>query len=149
MVFLLHPHRPVCLCVRLHTHLCASLRSGGSTASCCSSAHSKLRSKKSHQRAAAAVDSELVNAMISPLRAAPLATVVSLDVAMTRFLLRNSKLHVRTHSCSRYICCLRSLCSDSNRFTQNSLRKFELLSRMATRVSRHRSASQATRSMRR
>ena len=80
-VFLVHLQRPVCLCMRSRVHLCLCVcvggrthacvdqtcRSGGSTTSCCSSAHSRLRLKKRHQKAAAAdVDSELVNAMISP-----------------------------------------------------------------------------------
>jgi hypothetical protein len=85
----------VCVCACARIFVCAyawvrvracvdqTRRSGGSTASCCSSAHSKLRSKKLHQKAAAAaVDSELVNAMISPLRAAPLATGLAMDGAI-------------------------------------------------------------------
>ncbi len=81
------------------------------------------------------------------LRAAPLATAFAMDAAMTRF---NSKLYVgHTLQYPHYICCLPSLCSGSNRFTPNSPRKLQSLSLMAIRVSRHRSASQATRSMRR
>ncbi len=77
-------------------------RSGSNTTSCRSTAHSKLRLKKHHQKAAAAaaaaIDSELVSALSFP--ATPLASVVSLDLAMTRFLLRKSKLHVRHTHCS-------------------------------------------------
>ena len=58
------------VCMRgwaLHACVDQTRRSGGSTTSCCSSAHSKLGLKKRHQQAAAAVDSELVTAMSSPL----------------------------------------------------------------------------------
>ena len=76
-------------------------RSGSNTTSCRSNAHSKLRLKKRRRKTAAAVDSELVSALSAPAaRAAPLASVVSTDAAMTRFLLRKSKLHVRHTHCS-------------------------------------------------
>ena len=146
--------RCVCACARSGcTHACAdqTCRSGGSATSCCSSAYSKLRLKKRHQQAAAAaVDSELVSAWRSPAaRATPCDRVGdrwcddSISCAKANFMLGR---HLQY---PRYIRCLRSLCSGSNRFTPNSLCKLQSLSRMAIRVSRHRSASQATRSMRR
>ncbi len=109
----------------------APLRQQYNTTSCRSTAHSKLRLKTCRQKAAAAaaVDSELVSALSSPAaRAAPLASVVSLDAAMTRFLLRKSKLHVRHTHCSIlitfavYVRCdlartgsLQPVCASSNR----------------------------------
>jgi hypothetical protein len=155
--------RCVCACARarifvcsyawVRTHACADQTrcSGGSRTSCCSSARSKLGLEKRHQQAAAAaVDSELVSAWRSP---AALRTPCdrfgygwcddSISCATANFMLG-------THwQYPRYIRCLRSLCSGSNRFTPTSPRSLQSLSRMAIRVSRRRSASQATRSMRR
>jgi hypothetical protein len=167
MAFLVHLQRPVCLCMRSRAHLCVCVcvggrthafvdqtcRSGGSTTSCCSSALSKLRLKKRHQKAAAAaaaVDSELVSAWRSPLaRRTPCDRFGygwcddSISCATANFMLGT---HLQY---PRYIRCFRSLCSGSSRFTPTSPRKLQSLSHMAIRVSRRRSASQATRSMHR
>jgi hypothetical protein len=99
-------HLFVCVCVGMCALAGASIKRAAQAAipitSCRSTAHSKIRLKKRHQKAAAAaIDSELVSALSFPAaRATPLASVVSLDVAMTRFLLRKSKLHVRHTHCS-------------------------------------------------
>ena len=163
-------HLCLCVCVGGRTHACVdqTCRSGGSTTSCCSSAYSKLRLKKRHQQAAAAaaVDSELVSAMSSPAaRRTPCDRFVygwcddSISCPKANFMLGRHLQYPRYIRClrtlgrhlqyPRYIRCLRSLCSGSNRFTPHSLCKLQSLSRTAIRVSRRRSASQATRSMRR
>ncbi len=130
-----------------HTHACVdqTRRSGGSRTSCCSSAYSKLGLKKRHQQAAAAaVDSDVVNAMSSPLARRTPSDRFGYGLCDDSISCATANLQY-----PRYIRCLRSLCSGSNRFTPTSPRSLQSLSRMAIRISRHRSASQATRSMRR
>ena len=157
--------RCVCACARARIFVCSyawvrvrvcvdqTRRSGGSRTSCCSSAYSKLGLKKRHQQAAAAAaafDSELVNAMSSPpARRTPCDRFGygwcddSISCATANFMLGTHLQH------PRYIRCLRSLCSGSNRLKPTIPRSLQSLSRIAIRVSRPRSASQATRSMRR
>jgi len=99
-VRVMRAHLFVCVCVGMCALAGASTKRVAQAAipisSCRSTAHSKLRFKKRHQKAAAAaaaIDSELVSALSFPAaRATPLASVVSLDVAMTRFLAQQQTL---------------------------------------------------------
>ena len=122
-------NRHVRTCVRACARACVfqTRRPGDSTMLCSDSAHSKRRSRKHRRKAAAAaVDSELVSASSSPAaRATPLASAVSMDVAMTRFPSQLKRDVSRSRKVSRSNCC---------RSSPHSLRKFRSPSRMAIRV---------------